>query len=116
MLTEKIRSYLPILVIFFLLGGVYLGYANVWLCVAAFIMALSKLNKEEFVFVLLLGGVEYFGVVGRILLGHFTLLPQFICYLIVLFMIYPKITQLFRQNCIPHYLFFFLIKIGRAHV
>ncbi len=106
-----LKEYLPILVIIFLLGGVYLGYANVWLCVAAFVIGLTRLNKEEFAFFMLLGGCEYFGVVGRILLGHFTLLPQFVCYLIVLLVIYPRIVPLFRQNRMANYLFFFLVSV-----
>lgn len=106
-----LKEYLPILVILFLLGGVYLGYANVWLCVAAFVIGLTRLNKEEFAFFMLLGGCEYFGVVGRILLGHFTLLPQFVCYLIVLLMICPRIVPLFRQNRMANYLFFFLVSV-----
>ncbi len=109
MLIEKLKSYLPILAIFFLLGGVYLGYANVWLCVVAFIVALTKLNKEEFMFVMLMAGTEYFGVVARVVLGHFTVIPQFMIYIIVLFFLYDRISTLFRQNRMINYLFFFLL-------
>lgn len=80
MLTEKLKSYFPILVILFLFGGVYLGYANVWLCVMAFLVALTRLNREEFVFVMLMTGAEYFGAVARIFVG-FTVIPQFFIYL-----------------------------------
>ena len=66
MLTEKLKYYLPTFVILFLLSGVYWGYANVWLCVVAFLVALTRLNKEEFVFVMLMTGAEYFGAVVRI--------------------------------------------------
>ena len=111
MLIEKLRGYFPILVILFLLGGVYLGYANVWLCVGAFLLALTRLNKEEFVFFMLLGGAGYFGVVGRILLGQFTLIPQFLVYLIVLLLIIQRIIPLFQQNRMANYMFAFLLII-----
>lgn len=110
MLTEKLKSYLPILVILFLLGGVYLGYANVWLCVASFIVALTKLNKEEFMFVMLLTGAEYFGAVARMFMG-FTVIPQFLIYLVVLVLLYERVGTLFRQNRMANYLFFFLLSI-----
>ena len=109
MLMEKFKDYIPILVILFLLGGVYLGYSNVWICVAAFVIGLTYLNKNEFVFFMILGGTEYFGVIGRIILGHFTLFPQFVCYLIVLLIIYQNIIPIFRQNWVTNYLFLFLI-------
>lgn len=111
MLTEKLKSYLPILVILFLFGGVYLGYANIWLCVVAFIVALTKLNKEEFLFVMLMAGTEYFGVVVRVVSGHFTVIPQFMIYVIVLFFLYDRINTLFRQNRMINYLFFFLLMV-----
>lgn len=108
MLIEKIKSYLPILVILFLLGGVYLGYANVWLCVGAFIVALTRLNKEEFIFVMLMTGAEYFGVVARIFVG-FTVIPQLLIYLMVLVMLYGRINTLTQQNRMSNYLFYFLL-------
>lgn len=108
MLTEKLKSYFPILVILFLLGGVYLGYANVWLCVAAFVVALTRLNKEEFVFVMLMTGAEYFGAVARIFMG-FTVIPQFFTYIVVLAILAQRIVPLFRQNRMANYLFFFLL-------
>ena len=105
-----LKEYLPILVILFLLGGVYLGYANVWLCVAAFVAALTKLNKDEFVFVMLMTGAEYFGAVARILVG-FTVVPQFLTYLVVLAILYPRIVPLFSQNRMTSYLFYFLLSM-----
>lgn len=108
MLTEKLKSYFPILVILFLLGGVYLGYANVWLCVAAFVVALTRLNKEEFVFMMLMTGAEYFGAVARIFMG-FTVIPQFFTYIVVLAILAQRIVPLFRQNRMVNYLFFFLL-------
>ena len=108
MLTEKLKNYLPILVILFLLGGVYFGYANVWLCVAAFLVALTRLNKEEFVFVMLMTGAEYFGAVARIFMG-FTVIPQFLIYILVLAILLQRIVPLFRQNRMANYLFFFLL-------
>ena len=108
MLTEKLKSYFPILVILFLLGGVYLGYANVWLCVAAFVFALTRLNKEEFVFVMLMTGAEYFGAIARIFVG-FTVIPQFFIYIVVLAILCRRIVPLFHQNWMQNYLFFFLL-------
>lgn len=105
---KLLKEYLPILVILFLLGGVYLGYANVWLCVAAFVIALTKLNEEEFVFVMLMTGAEYFGAVARIFVG-FTVVPQFLTYLVVLAILYPRIVPLFSQNRMTSYLFYFLL-------
>lgn len=108
MLTEKLKSYFPILVILFLFGGVYLGYANVWLCVMAFLVALTRLNREEFVFVMLMTGAEYFGAVARIFVG-FTVIPQFFIYIMVLAILAQRIVPLFRQNRMANYLFFFLL-------
>lgn len=110
MLTEKLKSYFPLLVILFLLGGVYLGYANVWLCVAAFLVALTRLNREEFVFVMLMTGAEYFGAVARIFVG-FTVIPQFMVYLVVLAILFQRIVPLFNQNRMANYLFFFLLAV-----
>lgn len=98
------------MVILFLLGGVYLGYANVWLCVVAFLVALTRLNQEEFVFVLLLAGAEYFGAIARIFVG-FTIIPQFIVYLVTLAILFQRIMPLFRQNWMTSYLFFFLLAV-----
>lgn len=108
MLTEKLKYYLPTFVILFLLSGVYWGYANVWLCVVAFLVALTRLNKEEFVFVMLMTGAEYFGAVVRIFTG-FTIIPQFIVYMVVLVILLQRIAFLFNQNRMANYLFFFLL-------
>lgn len=108
---RKLKEYFPILVILFLLGGVYLGYANVWLCVAAFVIGLTRLNKAEFVFVMLMAGAEYFGAVARVTTGHFTVIPQFGIYIMVLFLLYGRINTLFRQNRMANHLFFFLLMV-----
>lgn len=110
MLKKKLKIYFPILVILFLLGGVYFGYANVWFCVSVFVAVLTRLNREEFVFVMLLTGAEYFGAVARIFVG-FTVIPQFIVYLIVLAILFQRIVPLFRQNRVVNRLFFFLLAI-----
>lgn len=110
MLIEKLKSYFPTLVILFLLGGVYLGYANVWLCVVAFVAILTQLNREEFVFVMLMVGAEYCGAIARIFVG-FTVIPQFIIYLLVLVILFQQIVPLFRRNRMANYLFFFLLMV-----
>ncbi len=110
MLTKKFKSYFSIFVVLFLLGGVYLGYANVWLCVATFVMVLMGLNREEFVFVMLITGAEYFGAVARVFIG-FTIVPQFVVYLIVLLILFRRLRALFRQNKIANYLFLLLLLV-----
>lgn len=108
MLIEKIKVFFPIIVLLFLLCGVYIGYANVWFCVIAFVIALTRLNRDEFIFVMLLAGSEYFGAIARIFIG-FTIIPQFIVYLIIFIILFQQITPLFKENRKISYLFFSLL-------
>ncbi|MDD6482271.1 MAG: O-antigen ligase family protein [Lachnospiraceae bacterium] len=110
MLTERVKSYFQIIVILFLLGGVYLGYANVWLCVATFLMCLINLNRNEFVLVMLLAGAEYFGTIARMFMG-FTVVPQFVVYVVVLVILLPQIASLFRKSIASSVLFILLLSL-----
>lgn len=101
-------NYIQILILLFLLGGVYLGYANMWFCVIAFIFALIQLNKEEFIFVMLMTGAEYFGVVVRVFAGS-TIIPQFIGYLLVLLILSQRVGSLYKRYRIINNLFFVVL-------